>query len=624
MNIVNWFLRKELWIKGYNYLRKKGIAHAWKRFWGLFLERFKNFLKGEIGDNNDRYKLWWESQKLNEQRINRIKKKMKKFKYSPVISILVPVYNTPPKSLEACFESVLNQLYPNWQLCVVDDNSSSKKTLEVLEKYKGKDNRIVIKHQKEGKHISLTTNHCLELATGEFVSLLDHDDELHPAALYLMVKELNKNKDWDLIYSDEDKIGKKGIHKDPNFKPDWNPDLLLSNNYICHLAVIRKSLMEKVRGMRKGYEGAQDYDLFLRLTEKTKKIHHIPHVLYHWRKVRGSTAAIYQAKGYADNNALKALKSAIKRRSLKARAEMGIFGGYFRIRYALDKSKKVTIIIPFKDRAKLLERCVRSILERTKYPNYEIFLIDNLSEKEETKRYLEKIKYMSKVKVFTYPYPFNFSAINNWAAKKSNSEYLLFLNNDISVVNKCWLSAMVEHIGRKEVGAVGAKLIYPNKTIQHAGAILGTGFLDDLPGIAGHVHKYLPRNSGDILNHINIIRDYSAVTAACMLTKRKLFKEVGGFDEINQAVAFNDIDYCLKLRKKDYLIVYTPYAELYHYESMSRGSDFTKERFKKFYQEGKNMHDKWGELLQNDPYYNPNLDKRDITLKVNTEFKDIY
>jgi len=625
MGFLKWLLRKKLWEKGWFFLKENGISEALRRLWALLRERINEISKL---DNETRYRYWWKSQRMTEKRKEKIKKKIKEFKYSPTISILVPVFNTPPQFLEKCFRSAENQIYSNWQLCIVDDASTLKQTIGVLRKWKKKsktDSRFIIHRQKKGKHISLTTNQCLKFAKGEFVTLLDHDDELHPVALYLVAKHLNNNPDTDFIYSDEDKLGREGEHCNPYFKPDWSPDLLLSNNYICHLAVIRKSIMEKLGGMKKGFEGAQDYDLFLRVAEVTKKIVHIPYILYHWRKIPGSTADIYQAKNYADVKAVKALKSAMNRRGIIGKVEKGMVGSSFRVRYHIKDPKEVAIIIPFKDKVEMLEKCVESILEKTEYSNYKILLVDNQSEEEKTREYLEKVKKLPHVKILSYPKPFNFSAINNWAVKQTEAPYVLFLNNDTEVISKGWLTAMAEHIQRDEVGIIGARLFYPNDKIQHAGVILGTGkYKDKSCGVAGHSHKYFPRHSMGYVNWVNFIRNYSAVTAACMLTKRKLFEEVDGFDEKNFTVTWNDIDYCLKVRKKRYLIVYTPFAELYHYESVSRGSDDKPEVLDRFHKETDKMYEKWEKELSNDPYYNPNLSKRDESFRIKKKAVDIY
>lgn len=627
-NWIIWLGRKELWGKGNAYLKKHGIRKTLTRFVALMEEKIweKYFL---VAENEARYKSWWKSQELDAQKIEKIRSKIEKFKYRPVISILVPVYNTPAKWLEECFKSAEKQIYPHWELCVSDDCSKNEYTLKLLERWeeKGKrDKRIKILRQEKNLHISLTTNNCLKMASGDFVALLDHDDTLHPAALYLVAKELNKKRDLDYIYTDEDKLDEKGKHCDPYFKSGWNPDLLVSNNYTCHLSVIRKNLMEKLGGMRKGYEGSQDYDFFLRLAEVTQKIAHIPSILYHWRKIKGSTSFSYQSKGYADRASFLALKDAGKRREDDWKVEKGLATCSFRVKRPIKNKQKVAIIIPFRDKIELLERCVESVLEKTTYPNYELILVDNESRESTTLDFLDKVKERQNIKILKYTKPFNFAALNNWAVKQTDAPWILFLNNDVSVIRKGWLSAMVEHIQRPEVGAVGAKLLYPNGRIQHAGVVLGVGKFKDKPyGVAGHSHKYFSGRSNGYFEQINVIRDYSAVTAACMMTKRDLFLKVGGFDEKNFTVAWNDIDYCLKLREKGYRIVYTPYAQLYHYESISRGQDTSGEKLERFHQECEVMYDRWGKVLGNDPYYNPNLSLEDESFRIREKAdKNIY
>lgn len=589
------------------------------RFIALLEEKIfeKYFLAAE---NEFRYQKWWKSQRLSKKKRQKIKEQLENFKYQPVISVLVPVYNTPPQFLKDCLQSVEEQVYPHWELCIADDNSSNQETRKILAEYQQKakkDSRIKLSLSKKNRHISQNTNNALKLARGEFVALLDHDDMLHPAALYLVAKELNQNPSWDIIYSDEDKMSVKGNHSEPHFKPDWNPDLLLSMNYICHLTVVRRSLMKKVGGMRKNFVGAQDYDLFLRLTEKTKKIKHIPHVLYHWRKVPGSTSLFYSYKGYADKNAKKALFYTGKRRKGNWKVAKGLAPTSFRVIRKHNEDKRVAIIIPFRDKVNLLKKCLNSVLYKTYYRNFRIVLVDNQSVEKSTLNYLRELGKNSKIKILNYPHPFNFAAINNWAVKQIGEPLILFLNNDTEVINSDWLSAMVEHIQRPEVGAVGAKLLYPNGRIQHAGVVLGVGKFKDKPfGVAGHSHKYFPQRSNGYFEQINVIRDYSAVTGACMLTKRDLFIKLGGFDEKKYTVAWNDVDYCLRLRAKKYLIVYTPYAQLYHYESVSRGLDENGEKMKRFHQECELMYKKWSDVLGNDPYYNPNLSLEDESWRI--------
>jgi len=565
----------------------------------------------------DDYELWILKNEPKKEDLKRMAEECKKFKYSPKISIIMPTWNTEEKWLRKAIESVLNQVYDNWELCIADGGSTKPHVRRVLEEYARKDRRIKVKFLPENLGIAGNSNEALKLATGEFVAFLDHDDELAPFALYEVVKLLNEKPDLDFIYSDEDKIDEKGRRRDPFFKPDYSPDMFLSCNYICHLSVIRKSLVDKVGGFRLGYDGSQDYDLFLRVLEHTDKIAHIPKILYHWRMIRTSAASSTSAKPYAYEAAKKALADAMRRRGIEIEGVYdGLWLGSYRIKYKIKGNPKVSIIIPTKDKVEVLKRCIDSILNKTTYQNYEIVIVDNNSQEEKTFEYYETIKDNPKIRILEYKKPFNFSAINNYAVSKVDSEFILFLNNDTEVITPEWLSAMLEHAQRREVGAVGAKLLYPNNTIQHAGVILGLGAGPSR--VAGHSHKYLPNSFPGYYYRPHIIQNLSAVTAACMLTKKSLFEEVGGFDEVNLPIAFNDVDYCLKLREKGFLIVYTPYAVLYHHESLSRGYEDTPEKQERFLKEVKYMREKWGSILDNDPYYNPNLtgDREDFSIRM--------
>lgn len=542
------------------------------------------------------------------------KTELENFNYNPKISIIVPVYNTDEKSLKKAINSVLKQRYNNWELCISDD-ASKEETKKVLKEFVGKDPRIKIVFRKDRGGISTASNQALELATGEFIGLLDHDDEISPNALYEVVKTLNEKPDTDFIYSDEDKIDKFGTHCDPYFKPDWSPDTVLSNMYTTHLSVYRKKLVDSLGGFRVGYEGSQDYDLVLRLTEKTDKIVHIPKILYHWRKITGSTSEFYHAKGYAHENARKAVTDAISRRGVHASVEQGLRPDLFRVHYEIKNQEKVSIIIPTKDKLLLLEKCISSILEKTTYNNYEILIVDNNSIEEKTKKYFQRIVSNPRVKVLVYNKPFNYSAVNNFAAKKTKAKYLLFLNNDTEILDSGWLPSMIELAQRKEVGIVGAKLLYPEGYIQHAGVVLGIG------GIAGHAQKMFPdKMEGPlpIFNSKDMIRNWSCVTAACLMMRKSVFEKVGGFDETFR-VAFNDVDLCLRVRKKGYLVVYTPYAKLVHHESASVGLPGAGTRdLAEFLNENEMMKKRWGDLLTNDPYYNPNLtlEREDFSLRL--------
>ncbi|KKT69545.1 MAG: Glycosyl transferase family 2, partial [Candidatus Moranbacteria bacterium GW2011_GWF1_44_4] len=550
-----------------------------------------------------------------------IEKEIEKFKYKPKISIITPVYNVDPKWLDKCIESVRSQFYENWELRLHDDASTKKETVECLKKWEKKDDkRIKISYGKENQHISGASNEALKLATGEFVALLDNDDELSPNALFENAKLINEHSEADFIYSDEDKIETNGKRNDPFFKPDWSPDLFLSQMYTCHLGVYRKSIINEIGGFRKGYEGSQDYDLVLRFIEKTKpeNIFHIPKILYHWKKIPGSMARNEIAKDYTAAAAQKALKDYLVRNNIEGEVLDGKFPGTYRVKRKILGNPKISIVIPFRDKVKVLDTCVKSILEKTSYSNYEIILVDNQSNENKTADYLKSIKENEKVKLIKYDRPFNFSAINNYATKKCHGDYILFLNNDVEVISPEWLNSMVEHIQRKEVGAVGAKLLYFDNTIQHAGVVVGPG------GVAGHAFKTFSDEETGYFSHHHLIKNYNVVTAACILVKKEVFEKVGSFDESNLPVAFNDVDLCLKIREAGYLIVWTPFAKLYHYESLSRGNDEDfKESDPKEYErvmsERIYAKNKWKKYIENDPYYSPNLTqkKEDFSIKIN-------
>lgn len=560
------------------------------------------------------YEIYLRLNEINSSVIDDMKKCAKNFEYNPKISIIAPVYNPDVAWIKAAIESVINQAYSNWELCLADA-STKNGVKRCLEAYAKKDSRIKVKFLPQNKGISGNSNEALSLATGEFIGLLDHDDELSLDALYEVVKHLQTNHDADMIYSDEDKINLNGKRSDPFFKPDWSPDMFLTHNYLCHFSVIRKNLVDKVGGFRSKCEGSQDYDLFLRTSELSKNIGHIPKILYHWRVVPGSAADSVSEKPYALIASKVALKDAITRRKIDAEILDGLFPNSYRTKYKISGNPKVSIIIPTKDKVDILKTCIKSILAKTDYPNYEILIIDNQSKEEATFDYYNEIRSNPAIKIVEYKLPFNFSAINNFAVSLVDSDYITLLNNDTEIISTEWLAAMLEHAQRKEVGAVGAKLLYTCNTIQHAGVIIG---IIGNPPIGGHAFRHLPASSLGYFGRIQHVHNVSAVTAACMMLRKDVFKEVGGFNE-NLAVAFNDVDLCLKIREKGYLIVYTPYAELYHHESLSRGYEDTPEKQERFWREVKYTRDRWGKIIdEGDPYYNPNLtlSKEDFSIRI--------
>ncbi len=542
------------------------------------------------------YESW---QKNNENfdapHLEKLSEECGTFSLRPLISILTPVYKVETIWLEEAVESLLGQVYTNWELCLVDDCSGDEEIIALIEGYAKRDSRIRYTFLSENTGISGASNRALEMAEGEFVGLLDHDDLLSRDALYEVVRLINNEPDVDMIYSDEDKITLDNRRVEPFFKPDWSPDLILSSMYTCHFGVYRKRIVDDIGGFRKGYEGSQDYDLVLRFTEVTERIRHIPRILYHWRKIPGSTAVEYDNKGYARMTSMKSLEDAVERRGIEASVKGGLTDASFRVHRKILGEPMISIIIPFKDKPEMLKVCVESVLYRSDYTQVEIICVNNRSTEEKTFAYMEELGKKAGVRVLDYDHPFNYSAINNHAVTHAKGEYLLFLNNDMEVVNKGWLSAMLEHAQRPSVGAVGARLLYADGKLQHGGVVLGIG------GVAGHAFKYMPGDHFDYYFGLpGMIRNVSGVTAACLLMRKSVFMEVEGFDEKDLKVAFNDVDLCLKIRKKGYRIVYTPHASLYHYESVSRGLELDPD-------EPRHMLTKWGKTLENDPYYNPNL-----------------
>jgi len=518
----------------------------------------------------------------------------------PSISIIMPVYNVEPRWLDAAIRSVKQQIYPNWELCIADDHSTRPETLAALRQLD--DPRCKVKFLESNLGISGASNAALALATGEYVGFLDHDDELTADALYHVVKAINDH-DPDLIYSDEDKLSLEGYHLEPHFKPDYSPDLILSTNYICHLSIYRKGLLDKGGLLREGFEGSQDHDLVLRALDHTDRVHHIPQVLYHWRMIPGSTAARYDSKNYAWEAGRRAIDDTLRRRGIAGETLLGQYPGTYRVRRAIQGQPLISILVPFRDHPELLRQCLDSILEKTTYLNFELLGISNNSVEPATFAVMEHYSAADqRIRFLRHDVPFNYAAINNYAATQAEGEHLLLLNNDITVITPDWLETLLEHSQRPEVGAVGAKLYYPDDTIQHGGVIIGVG------GIAGHSHKHVQRVDSGYFSRLHLIQNLSAVTAACLMVKKSLYQAVGGLDEPHLAVAFNDVDFCLRLREKGYLNVFTPYCELYHHESKTRGHEDTPQKKQRFAKEIAYIRKRHAAILQNgDPYYNPNL-----------------
>ncbi len=584
--------------KGILYLRHYGP----KEFWVKLTERFQ-------ADDVD-YEQWYENHKALPEELE--KQKNEKWKRKPLISIVVPVYNTPQVFLRQMIESVQNQSYSEWELCIGNASPENKEMKKILEEYKN-DARIKEVEIPENKGISQNTNRAMEIASGEWIGLLDHDDLLAPNALYEIAKAVNEHPDAEVIYTDEDKVTTDlKEHFQPHLKPDFNLDLLRSNNYICHFFVASRDLIKRVGGFRPEFNGAQDYDLILRCTEQAKQIVHIPKILYHWRVHKASTADNPASKMYAFDAGKRAIEEHLVRCRTKGTVQHTKDLGFYRVKYEVCGEPLVSIIIPNKDQSEALKKCLDSIREKTSYRNYEIIIVENNSEEPETFAFYKKIA-GEKIKIVTWEGEFNYSAINNFGVRHARGDYLLLLNNDVEIINGDWLTEMLSHCQRKEVGIVGAKLYYPDNTIQHAGIIIGIG------GVAGSVFVGLPRAFSGYLHKASIQLDLSAVTAACMLVKRSVFEQVGGLEE-KLKVAFNDVDFCLRVREKGYLVVYDPYVELYHYESKTRGAEDTKEKIRRFQTEIEYMRSHWiGLLKKGDPYYNCNLSltKWDYSLKNN-------
>lgn len=582
---------EELFIDDWHYL----VNFGWKKYCDRIKKRFQ--------DTEEVYNVWRKKYIPNARKLK--KQRAEKLDYEPCISIIVPTYKTPEKFLKEMIDSVRNQSYENWELCIGDGSVTEDTVKNVVESYQKKDKRIKMLCLSENLGIAGNTNAALSIATGDYIALLDHDDILAPDALYEVVKWMNEHykDETDVIYTDEDKVSfDLKDYFEPHFKSDYNLDLIRSNNYICHLFVARKSIVDQVGGFRKEYDGSQDYDFILRCIEQSKHVEHVPKVLYHWRCHPGSTAANQESKMYCYEAGKRAIEDHLKRMGEDdCQVVMTEHQGFYHVIYPIREQKKVSIIIPNKDQKEILERCIESVIQKTDYKNYEIIIVENNSTTNEIFEYYKTIEQRENIRVVIWKDKFNYSAINNFGVRYANGEYLLFLNNDIEVIRENWLSEMLANVQRKEVGIVGAKLLYPDNMVQHAGVIIGMG------GIAGHPLSRHPADDCGYFARGIIQQNLNAVTAACMLTKKEVYEKVNGFEE-KLAVAFNDIDLCLKVRKAGYLIVYDPEALLYHHESISRGKEDTLEKRNRFEGEVDYMAKKWKDVLEKgDEYYNPNL-----------------
>jgi glycosyltransferase involved in cell wall biosynthesis len=526
----------------------------------------------------------------------------------PLFSVILPVYNTDEHYLRECIDSILSQSYSKLELCIADDNSSRQHIAEVLYEYEQKDKRVKVVKRKENGHISAASNSAIGVATGDFIVLVDHDDTIPEYTLSLFAEAINCNPDAKILYSDEDKIDANGNRSNPHFKSDWNPDLFYSQNYVSHLGVYKADIIKKIGGFRIGVEGSQDQDLLLRCLQYAKhnEVIHIPKVLYHWRMIEGSTALDSSQKSYTTEAGIKALTDYfVEHGPSGITVEKGLLDNTYKINWPIPKQEPlVSLLIPTRDKVEVTKLAVDSILDKTTYQNYEIIIIDNGSTEEKTLSWFKSIQEDDeRIRVIPYDHPFNYSAINNYGVRFANGSVIGLINNDIEVINQEWLTEMVRHALRPSIGCVGAKLYYGNDTVQHGGVILSLG------GVAGHSHKHFNKNSTGYFYRLALTQNLSAVTAAALLVKKEIYEEVNGLNEQDLQVAFNDVDFCLKVREAGYLNIWTPYAELYHHESLSRGHDDTPEKKERFAKELNYMKQRWGRALAQDPYYNPNLTK---------------
>jgi O-antigen biosynthesis protein len=561
--------------------------------------------KGYRDVADDVYRAWIERyDTLTPELRSEIPRRLAQFKRRPHFSIVVPTYNSDPQYLREMIASVRAQIYPDWELCIADDASPAPHVRQILAEEAARDARIKVCLREHNGHISAASNSALELATGDYVALLDHDDVLPEHALFMVAQYINAHPNARMFYSDEDKLTLEGRRAAPYFKSDWNPELMRAQNMFSHLGVYETALVREAGGFRKGFEGSQDHDLALRCVDLAghDKVVHIPHILYHWRIAEGSTASSGSEKPYALVAAVRSVEEHLQRNHIEGTVEQA-FGRLpiLHVRYTVPSPVPlVSILIPTRDGLALLKQCVDSVLKKTSYPNYEIVIIDNGSEKPETLAWFKSIEQLTKVRVLRDDSPFNFSALNNRAAHIAKGEFLCLLNNDIEVISPDWLGEMVGIACQRGNGAVGASLWYPNDTLQHGGVLIGLG------GVAGHMHRLMERGQSGYFGRGVATQNLSAVTAACLVVRKSIYEEVGGLDE-ELKVAFNDVDFCLKVREAGYRNVWTAHAELYHHESATRGSDMDPDKYDRFVGEVRWMENRWGAMFDNDPAYNHNL-----------------
>ena len=582
-------------------LLKKSIYFAWYRHHFLipprvlikYIRSFFVVLKrggstSNLFVNQNAYIKWFNEHNISPD--------YKKFKYNPLISVIIPSYNVSRKLLSECLDSILNQSYDNFEICIADDNSSLQETIDTLHEYESRDSRIKVVYREENGMISKASNSAIGIASGEYIVLVDNDDVIEKDALYYIVEALNNDKTIDMIYTDEDKIDFKGKLMEPHFKPDYSPDTFMGVNYICHLCCLRKSIVDELGGFRSEFDGSQDFDLFLRFVEKTTNIYHIPRILYHWRQTRTSTAGYLGNKSYAYVSGKKALEDALSRRGISGEVLDNPRVSTYLIKYN-HNNPLVSIIIPMRDKAEVTRKCLDSLFNKTSYKNYEVILVDNNSI--ENKTFEMIYEYESKYnnfKCIKLDCEFNYSYINNEAVKHAKGEYLLFLNNDTEIIQSDWLDYMVGYGSQKHVGCVGIKLLYPDKLVQHAGVVLGYG------GFAGHIYVTSSYNDNGLFGRLVMPYDYSAVTAACLLIDKKKFEMVNGFDE-KLKVALNDVDLNLKVLEKGFYNVCLSNVEMLHYESKSRGYEASSSKHERFLKEKEYMENKWNDKFPEDNFF---------------------
>ncbi len=605
MNIKNVYQKTSYYFKRYG-------------FWATFKKCLKRLFRIQENrmTNQEAYEKWMENNEPNSEELGC--QRNYSFEKTPLISIVVPMYHTKEVFFKELIESLQNQTYSNWELCLAD--GSREENID-LKKYYESESKIKYKFLNSNKGISENTNEAIKMAKGDYIGFLDHDDLLSQDALFEIVKVINENEDVDFIYSDEDKIDEDYQRFEPYFKPDYSPETLECNNYITHFVVVKKELIEKVGMLDFKFDGAQDFDFVLRATEKAKKVEHISKILYHWRVHRDSTANVADAKPYAYEAGLKVVEEHLKRVNKKGKVEYGQdVPGIYKINYEVIGNPKVSILIPNKDNIKLLRNCINSILNLTTYQNYEIVIIENNSKDQETFKYYEKISQNEKIKILNYTKDnpdkkeFNYSSLINYGVEKVDGEYILQLNNDTKLLTPNWLEIFIGYAQNEDIGAVGARLYFEDKSIQHAGIAYG------LSGIAGNLLVNLPYGKHAYFGREAATRNVSAVTGACLFSRKDVYEKVNYMDEQSFKVAFNDVDFCLKILEKGYRIVYNPYVELMHYESKSRGYEMSKEKEERFEKESNNFKQKWKERLsKNDPYYNINFTRSSCNFDIETE-----